>query len=80
MSAVAGSISVGASVAETSSGFLKKSNSVQYMVEIENFTDQPLELVRYEVHFGYLLLHFIKACLSNCSGYQFDQLMDVFCI
>ena len=54
MSAVAGSISVGASVAETSSGFLKKSNSVQYMVEIENFTDQPLELVRYEVHSGYM--------------------------
>ena len=28
--------------------------SVKYKVEIENFSDQPLELVRSEIHSGYL--------------------------
>ena len=52
--AVAGGISAGASVAGASSGFSTMSDSVRYMVEIDNFTDQPLELVRSEIHSGYV--------------------------
>ena len=44
----------GSSVADTISSFQSMDYSVKYKVEIENFSDQPLELVRSEIHSGYL--------------------------
>ena len=49
-----GVIRAGSSVADTNSGFQSMDYSVKYKVEIENFSDQPLELVRSEIHSGYL--------------------------
>ena len=52
--AISNTIAAGTSVAGVAAGFQSMSYGVQYMTEIENFTNQPLILIRSEVVSGYL--------------------------
>ena len=47
-------VEAGSSVVETINSFQSMDYKVKYMVEIENLSDQPLHLVRSEVHSGYV--------------------------
>ena len=49
-----GAVEAGSSVVETINSFQSMDYKVKYMVEIENLSDQPLHLVRSEVHSGYV--------------------------
>ena len=53
-SGLIGAVKAGSSVKETINSFQSMDYKVKYMVEIENLSDQPLHLVRSEVHSGYV--------------------------
>ena len=79
VSGLIGAVKTGSSVVETISSFQSMDYKVKNMVEIENLSDQPLHLVRSEVHSGYVNIPpppailpgkdplYTKLPLMNCS-------------